>query len=87
MSNEITERTITSCYIMKVQNGDVDFFQGLQFLCGRENSASVLCSFEELATTNLLLNELRLFEILREGRMSQAVLAQRLKSEVCCLFY
>ena len=33
-------------------------FQGLQFFCGRENScASVLRSFKDWATTNLLTNK------------------------------
>ena len=37
--NEITERTIKSCYVIEVLNGHFDLiFWGLQFLCERENS-------------------------------------------------
>ena len=43
MSNEITEHTITSCYIMKAQNGQVDFISRFAiFVWKRELCISAL---------------------------------------------
>ena len=52
------------------------------FVRKRELYATVLCSFKNLGTKNLLTNELRWFVSFHEGRMSPAALAQgkRLKS-------
>ena len=56
MSNEITERTIKSHYVIKVQYGCLDFIAQKRELC-----VSALCCFQDWTTTNLLTNTLRLF--------------------------
>ena len=76
MSNEITERTIRSHYVIKVQNGHLDFIPRFAiFVRKRELCTSVLCCFKDWATTNLLTSKFKRFASLRKGRMSPAVLA------------
>ena len=82
MSSEITEHTIKSGYVIKVQNGRLDFIPRLQFF-ERENSVhqrSVVlrAGLQQtcLRTINLLTSKFRWFVSLREGKMSPAVLAQ-----------
>ena len=48
----------------------------------RELYTSVLWSFNDWATTNLLTNKLKQFVSLCDGRMSLAVLAKRLMTEM-----
>ena len=59
------------------------FYSEVGNFCKRELCASVLSSSKDWATTNLLMNKLRRFLSLCEGRISPAVLAQDqwLKSE------
>jgi len=62
MSNEIAEYTIKSLYVIEVKNGCLNFILGLQFLARRDNYvASVLCSFKDWVTTNLLTNKFKQF--------------------------
>ena len=37
MSNQITEHTIETCYVIKVQNGHLDFILKFAILCRSEN--------------------------------------------------
>ena len=72
MSNEIAERTIKSRYVIKVQNGRLDFIQRFAiFVRKRELGASALCCFKDWATTNLFTRNFRQFASLREGRISR----------------
>ena len=71
MSNGIAERTIKDCYVIKVQNGHLDFIlRFATFVQKRELCESVLCRW---ATTNLLT---RKFASLCEERTLPAVLVQ-----------
>ena len=74
MSNELTERTVKTCYIIMATS---ILFRGLQFLCERENSVhqrSVVLRTELQQT--YLWTKFRWFASLHEGRMSPALLAQ-----------
>ena len=74
MSNEITERTVKTRYIIMATS---ILFRGLQFLCERENSVhqrSVVLRTELQQT--YLWTKFRWFASLHEGRMSPAILAQ-----------
>ena len=58
-----------------MQNGHLDFIPRFAiFVWKRELCASALWSFNDWATTNLLMNKVRQFVSLCEGRMSLAVL-------------
>ena len=58
MSNEIAERTIESRYIIKVQNGHLDFIPMFAiFMQKREFHASAHFSFMDGATASLLTNK------------------------------
>ena len=54
MSNQITKCIIKSCYVIKVQNGHLDFILKFAiFVQKRKLYASALCSFKDWATINL----------------------------------
>ena len=73
----IAEHTVKSHYVIKVQNGWLDFILKFAGLCGMEElGAPGLCSFKGWATTNLFRNRFRWFASLHEGRMLLAVLAE-----------
>ena len=74
MSNEIAERTIESSYIIKVQNGHLNFIPRFAiFVRKGELYASAICSFKDWAKTNLLMNKLRQFVSLCERKVPLAV--------------
>ena len=83
-------RRTQSHYIIEVQNGHLDFIPRFAiFVRKRELYVSVLCSFKNWATTNLLLNKLRRFASLCECRMLLVVLVkvEDRNEEVCCCFH
>ena len=66
MSNEIAECTIIKFYVIKIQNGRLDFILRFEiFVRKRELCVSVLCCFD-WAATNLLKSKFSRFASLHE---------------------
>ena len=77
MSNQIADGTIKSCYVIKVQNGHLNFILKFAiFVQKRKLYASALCSFKDWATINLPMKKVRRFASLCEGRVLLAVLVK-----------
>ena len=66
MSNQIAERTINSCYVIKVQNGHI------QILCGKENSVDKCLVLLRTELQQTYSRQAQGFVSLHEGRMSLA---------------
>ena len=72
MSNQIAECTIKGYYVIKVQNGCLDFIPGFAiFVHKKELCVSALSSCKDWTIINLLTNKFRRFASLCEGKCRQ----------------
>ena len=80
MSNQIADSTIKSCYVIKEQNGHLDFIPKFAIFVQKQKLyASALRSFKDWAQQK---KKVRLLASLCEGRMLLAVLVAEIRKFV-----